>query len=334
MTGESWPVVLYNNARDNISKPAEWNKSDIIRHLCHPRVWSGEKVMVPSWSPVVMTEPGAQRLARNVAGVSMLVLDCDRGEPIETMEALGDEYIRVAHTSWSHTPQHPKVRLVFPFEALCPAEHWPRVWRAAARWAAERGVTVDAAAKDASRLYFLPYVPMVECEPGGNPHLEEFESWAYDSTIEARPGMLPPRVRTYMSWAHIASRYPDPEPEPLVVMQSAGRPKYTDDMHARRRRAFAMGMLEHRCQSMIAAGEGGKGAKTGRNNRTFALARLVARLAAAGSMDLAEGVAVVEQAAITAGLKQSEYARVIRNGLAAGDADGPEDIDAQMRDEP
>ena len=323
-----WSVVFYDGAKDNLPKAAQVSPAELEMRICWPRIWNRSKIDVPAWSPVQMVE-GGKRAASNVVAISMLVLDCDAGEPIDVLEALGDEYIRMGHTSWSHRPEHPKARLIFPFANPCPVEHWPRVWSAAAKWAAANGVTVDAAAKDPSRLYFLPYVPWQAGQPAGNVYFEQFESWSYtdgEGQIGGRPGI----PRRYLSWAHLASEYPDDPPRQEVRIITAGKAGETPDSHAQRRRTFALAMLRHRCRAMVAAGEGGKGAQTGRNSRTFALARLVARLTLAGCIDEAEGISAVEDAAATAGLSRKEYSRAIRNGLAAGVADGPEDIDRML----
>ncbi len=335
MITQTWSVALYDGARDNRAHAAQWGTRALLRRLCWPQVWTKSKIDIPAWSPIQI-EDGARRAAKNVQAVSMLVLDCDAGESIECLERLGDEYVRLGHASWSHRPEHPKARLIFPFARPCSVEHWPRVWSAAARWASDNGVTVDAATKDPSRLYFLPYVPWQAGDPGGNVHLERFESWAYESDPDNRlqpPGGLPGRHRRLLDWAHLASDYPEPAPRSQVQIVTAGRADETTDDHGRRRRQFALAMLRHRCRAMIAAGEGGKGAQTGRNNRTFALARLVARLTLAGCIDQQEGISMVESAAGSAGLSPKEYGRAIRNGLSAGVADGPEDVDRMLTED-
>ena len=320
----AWPVVRYAGARNPQSHPAMWTHADIGEKLGTPRIWTRPKITAPAWSPVQMVEPGARRAASNVAALSMLVLDCDAGEPIDRLIRFGDQHIRIGHTSWSHTAEHPKARLVFPFASLCPVEHWGAVWGAAARWAASEGVTVDAAAKDPSRLYFGPFVAC----------FEGFRSWAYDDIAKRHrapdPGALPRRARSFLSWARLVERFPERAPEPYLVPAAAGYVHASNDQHERRRRRFAVGMVRYRCEAMIAAGEGGRGARTGRNARTFALARLVSRLVLAGCLDQGEGIAMVEAAAGAAGLKPAEYRRAIRNGLAAGVADGPEDVDQML----
>ena len=324
-----WPVVLYRGARDNRPKPRRWSMADLRRWLCCPRPWPGAKLDVHAWSPVAMVE-GAPRAARNVRSVSMLVLDCDAGDDLRTLERLGDEYIRIGHTSWSHTPAHPKARLVFPFASPCPVEMWPRVWGAAARWAAAHGVTVDAAAKDPSRLYFMFYGPMggPEYVPGGCVWLEEASAWMYgDASPDAPPvaGALPHRRRSWLSWARLAMQYPEPEPEPQVYAAAAtGALEPTEDEQEERRRRFARGIIRHRCAQIQAHGEGG------RNVRVFAAARMAGSLAAGGWLVLAEAAADIEGAGLASGLSARETARAIRNGIAQGTADGPFEIDSQM----
>ena len=321
MTERKWDVVRYDGARDNRPRAEQWARADFLRLLCWPRVWARAKVDAPAWSPVVMQE-GATRAASAVVSVSALVLDCDAGDPLDRLEALGADFVRYGHTSWSHTPKHPKARLVFPFATPCPVEEWARVWSAAERWAAEHGVHVDSAARDPSRLYFLAYVPWQAGEPGGNVYLEQFTTWEYWEG------------ERLMEWARLAMRYPEPEPEAIVYTPTAGALHDTEDRHEKRRRRFARAMVEHRCRGMVAAGEGKKGAGTGRNNRTFALARLVSRLALAGCLSEAEGVGMVQAAARAAGLPQREIGRAIRNGLAAGRVDGPENVDALLTERP
>ena len=322
MDGKMWPVVLYDGARDNKPRPALWTAADLYARLCWPTIWRGAKVDQPAWSPVVMQE-GATRAASAVVSVSALVLDCDAGDPLQRLQALGSRFVRYGHTSWSHTPAHPKARLVFPFAVPCPVHDWPRVWSAAARWAAAASVHVDSAARDPSRLYFLAHVPHVEgVHESCNPRLHEFQSWEHTNGLR------------FLSWARLAMDWPEPA-EPLpVYTPTLGSLHDTDDKHERRRRRFALGMVQLRCRAMIAAGEGGKGAGTGRNNRTFALARLVARLALAGCLSEAHGAGMVEAAARAAGLPGREIGRAIRNGLAAGRVDGPENLDLLLTEKP
>ena len=109
----------------------------------------------------------------------MVAFKKSAAETIDTLEraaALAEGYTAMMHTSWSHTPEHPKARLVFPFAEPAPVARWEQVWDAAARWAKLGGLTLDPATKDASRLYFLPAYPV-----GDEARRRAFRSWVrYD----------------------------------------------------------------------------------------------------------------------------------------------------------
>jgi hypothetical protein len=111
-------------------------------------------LVVRTWSPV-MYRDGATRGIAGVELVSCIVLDIDSGESIETARAPWTHVAHVVHTSWSHTPEHPRFRVVIPLAVDVPIAGWPRVWH----WAAQRaGVQVDPKCKDAARMYFVPAI--------------------------------------------------------------------------------------------------------------------------------------------------------------------------------
>ena len=317
-----WPVVLFSGARDNRPKPRTWDVQTMVLALGRHRVWTGEKIQAPAWSPVKM-RPGMERRAKkNVESVSMLVLDCDAGEDVDTLEALGDDFVRLGHTSWSHSTGHPKARLVFPFRPgrPCPAEEWAAVWSSAARWAAAQGVTVDAAAKDPSRLYFGPYIP-----PGWTPK-EEAESWVYGPEGE-QGTTLPARERRFLSWAWLVSEYgPDEDEEapPIAMDIDFGSEFDSNDRHEKRRRSFAAGLVRYRAAKLASSGEGG------RNASLFGAARLVRQLEAAGALDGRAALGELEAAALQAGLPSKEVRRTMASGYAAGSSDPAFDIEREM----
>jgi hypothetical protein len=83
------------------------------------------------------------------------VLDYDDGTPWDTGIAPWREWMGLAHTSWSHTPDHHRYRVILPFYRPAHPESWPAIWR----WAEARsGRTIDKSCKDASRIYFVPCV--------------------------------------------------------------------------------------------------------------------------------------------------------------------------------
>lgn len=112
------------------------------------------KLHLPAWAPHQLRKP--HRKLANVESVSCLVYDYDDGTPIQEAHRTWSDWPHIVHTSWSHTPEHPKFRVVLPLEEPIPVEHYVRAWL----WGAERARRqVDRQCKDASRLFFLPAVP-------------------------------------------------------------------------------------------------------------------------------------------------------------------------------
>jgi hypothetical protein len=128
------------------------------------------KTALPCWSPAVY-RPGRLRGADGVEAVTCLVLDHDDGLSIDEATAPWTDWPHLVHTSWSHTDERPKFRVVLVLAEPVPAAAWPRAWA----WAfARAGGRVDPACKDPSRVYFLPAVPSADApyearvhEPGG-----------------------------------------------------------------------------------------------------------------------------------------------------------------------
>ena len=108
------------------------------------------------WSPT-RYRPGAQkRGGEHVTHVSCLVLDFDDGTPPGEAANRWERWFHIVHSTWSHTEEHPRFRLVLPLAHPVVAEEWPLVWE----WASRRtGGAIDAALKNPSSHYALPAVP-------------------------------------------------------------------------------------------------------------------------------------------------------------------------------
>ena len=153
------------------------------------------KLRLPCWSPAIY-EPGATRGAAGVVAVSCLVLDYDDGTSITEGIRPWSDWPLMVHTSWSHTPEHPRFRVVLVLDEPVPVDVWPKAWA----WAHEHsGGHIDPACKDPSRLYVLPAVAGPEAaytaldhDPGG--HLLRID-W------ETLPGVAEPKVASPSSKA-------------------------------------------------------------------------------------------------------------------------------------
>src|SRR5688572_22529594 len=62
------------------------------------------------WSPVLYREGTSERGSEGVTHISCLVLDYDKGVRISEALSLWQDWFHCVHTTWSHTPEHPKFR--------------------------------------------------------------------------------------------------------------------------------------------------------------------------------------------------------------------------------
>lgn len=119
------------------------------------------KIGTACWSPARYPE-GVNRAKSRVVDVSCLVLDYDDGTTLRAAHEQWADWEHVMHTSWSHSKEHHKCRVVVPLLKPVPADGWARVHH----WAMDRS-TADEVCKDPSRIYFLPSHPVDAPEWGG-----------------------------------------------------------------------------------------------------------------------------------------------------------------------
>lgn len=153
-TGELMiPVVVFESKDDN--KPVRHDLSwpTLAERLCNYDERSTKDGR--AWSPVTY-RPGTTRARDNVEEVHALVLDIDHADlPSDLLNGL--EY--VAHTTFSHTAEDPRWRVVLPLTRSVVAEEWPSFWLRANAYFGGCG---DPQTKDRSRIFYLP-----SCLPGG-----------------------------------------------------------------------------------------------------------------------------------------------------------------------
>jgi hypothetical protein len=85
-----------------------------------------------------------------------LVLDLDGGLSIDAALVRTTGLDSVVHTSWSHTPDSPRFRLVLPLARPVPGARWADAWNAAVD---ALGFPADPACKNANRRFLLPVQP-------------------------------------------------------------------------------------------------------------------------------------------------------------------------------
>ena len=290
-------------ARDNAPTVSELDDGELVRMLTTPVAHVGDKLECLAWMPVRLRpdEQGRyRRAARYVDAVSCLVLDLDQGEPLKRAKTLIDGRRAILHTSWSHRPDFPKGRIVFPLAEPVPVAKWADVWTAAETWARGVELTIDPATKDASRLYFLPAYPRDDVE-----RRRAFWARAWDGE--------------YLSWRWLLAQYPRARQEvrtfaPVMSANVRGLPGQD---RTELRRHFARRVIETRAEELATTPQGG------RNLLAFRAGAAAAQLHAAGVLDLEEARAVLLSAALASGLSQREADAAIQNGMQRGVSDGP-----------
>lgn len=154
--GKYWSRLAKAQRRGEAGGESEAAERE-YRHLLK-EAHAGPKRDLRLWSPTLYAA-GAKRGSERVIHLSCLVLDYDAGLAIREATERFEEYFHIVHTTWSHTPEHPKFRLVLPLaEPVHPAD-----WRRVYEWAEERsGRAVDPTGKSLGTTFALPTVPAAE----------------------------------------------------------------------------------------------------------------------------------------------------------------------------
>lgn len=110
------------------------------------------------WSPAYYGE-NAKRGSEHVIHLSCLVLDYDLGMPVGEAVGAWQEYFHIVHSTWSHTPEKPKFRIILPLAEPVSTGDWHRVYE----WAQERtGMAVDPTGKSIGSTFALPTLKMAD----------------------------------------------------------------------------------------------------------------------------------------------------------------------------
>ena len=112
------------------------------------------------WAPTLFAE-GARRDDESVVHLSALVLDFDRGPGPEDLKALFVDFFHIAHSTWSHTPEHPTLRLVLPLAAPIAPGDFEALWHFGD---ARSGHLADPTGRALARAWALPAVPSTDTE--------------------------------------------------------------------------------------------------------------------------------------------------------------------------
>ncbi len=149
-------TAFFAHKQDNTPRPCCLAWEQLAARLC--RHDERAEKDGPLWSPTHYVD-GLKRANNSVLGLTAAVGDFDNGTSLEEVKDRLQNYEYVAHSTYSSEPEHPKFRVVIPFTRPVGRMDWPDI---KARIDAHVfGLANDPAAKDASRIYYLP-----SCPPG------------------------------------------------------------------------------------------------------------------------------------------------------------------------
>jgi hypothetical protein len=164
-------ISTFPNQYQTIGKRTGVDYNNLIRGLLHPAKNENIKKFLPLWSPT--TFEGDHRLGRKAEKIWCLVYDIDDGETQFDVWKNFKQYKLIIHTSWSHTIEHPKYRLILPLRKPIPAVDWYRAAVAAKEfWVMNAGGSLpdNLALKDKARAYYRYSIPP------GREHLQRVHS--------------------------------------------------------------------------------------------------------------------------------------------------------------
>ncbi|MBX7192357.1 MAG: hypothetical protein K1X94_09875 [Sandaracinaceae bacterium] len=150
-------------ARGDDPRPAMRAKAEELKHYAR----KDAKKDLRLWSPAKYADGWKERGSEGVTHLSCLVLDYDAGVRIPEATSVWNDFFHMVHTTWSHTPEHPKFRVILPLAVACPASEFEKLWA----WAhARTGGDIDRQLSGIAATYALPVVPSVEAPRDAGSH--------------------------------------------------------------------------------------------------------------------------------------------------------------------
>ena len=89
----------------------------------------------------------------NVETVSMILLDYDKGDSVDAIREKWKDFNHCIYSTFSHSAEKPKFRLVIPFKTPLTSEQFKNAWPF------EADGSFDESCKDPSRMYYTPSCP-------------------------------------------------------------------------------------------------------------------------------------------------------------------------------
>jgi hypothetical protein len=277
---DSIVISTFRTREDNRPRQLHTSWPAVVKSLTR-HLHLVDKHSAALWSPARFAR-GSTRKKEAVEQVSVGVFDVDDGTDASTVEYwLGDlEYVIVS--TFSHTPNHPKLRVIIRLAEPIPLADFDQVWRRANQHLMHGHV--DPSTKDASRMFYRPSCPP-NAEPVAVVHVGQPLDW------RALPGL--PVLKAM------------PRRTPAAAVDASDDHKRASSMLAKWERELA-----------------GMPSNSGRHNRLLELAHAAGGLVASGLLIESEVVDSLNAACRTNGLEtddgQPSVQKTIADGLQHG----------------
>jgi len=167
----------FKNRYQKEPKMVEFPLEDFIQGMTTPVSYKAtEKNKLPLWSPTLFN---GNRSATNAEFLTCLVYDVDDGLTPFSAWQLFSEWVVIAHTSFSCTPQVNKYRIILPLGRVIPASDWDLAHEAALElWnkVVGRGEPDLKALKDRGRMYYRFALPDSDLAPNNPLHPHNYHN--------------------------------------------------------------------------------------------------------------------------------------------------------------
>ena len=149
-----YPISFYGSLTSTEAKTVEVTWDKVCTKLAEPIISDVKEVSL--YGPYRLND-GATRSNNNVREVSWLVFDIDdaQGRSAQDIVNLVKDYDAILHSTWSHTKENPRYRLIINLLNPVPAKHFSTVRNAFLFFNAELASIIDKACSDPSRAYYL-----------------------------------------------------------------------------------------------------------------------------------------------------------------------------------
>lgn len=182
-TTKNFTFSTFKHCKDNKAKNHTVDLVTLAKGLLMPmgnKKWESKQEL-PAWSPTIFQNGHRSKQTANI--ISLLVFDMDDGLAPFDCWRLFHDWTVLAHTSFSHRPQHHKYRIILPLETPLPAQDWDKIVVAAGElWDSVigRGAPDPKALKDSARIYYRFAIP--NATGTGPMNVEEYHQTAFHSS--------------------------------------------------------------------------------------------------------------------------------------------------------